>query len=974
MINSKIYARFPVLYQNNIIFTTNNSIYSYNQTTKLNELLLTTDDEISNLIINDDTLIFTSLFEGGPDIYSMNLLTKEIERLTFSENFMLKPIYFKNNKLIFISDEHTFTRSLMQAYEMDIQTKEISELEYSSIYSFSKDYEKNDVYVQKNAYGYLMWKNYKGGRKGSIYKNGKELINLPGQCISPIYYNNRVYFIYEDNNDTNIYSCNTKGKDLQKHTDHQEFKLQHLTLHNNELIYMQIGEIFIYNIETKQIKFIDVSLQILQPKEKQTIHLNYLTSIESNEEKLICAIRGNIFEKNLYSGGFKQISTELRYVFTGFINNKIFGFKDGRETALHIFTKEEIIKHQLKSQKLEHIETSSKGWIAYSNHTNELYIIDEKGENKLIAKAIHNIKTFEWSKDGNSLVYELPNENNTAIVLYSLETNTNIYIINDQYHNYHPTFDPKNRFIAFLSKRKLLAKMEELKFDYRLQIENNVYYVPLKENYNLLTPWSNSKEYSEKINLENIQEKIVQIPITKKMKNIIAINGKILGKISKNQTLTFSLDTLSEEIKTEEIDNMLITNDKKSIVYINTNNTIKIHSIDSKPEENCWKNKPINFNACKSIINKEKELENIFDELTWFMEEFYWSEKNISNFKSKIQNYKKFLTHIKTENELYELLNQIQGEMKTSHSYIFSEASHCTKGYLGLNLNKNLEIKNFIKSTSKVISHPILGSNINIKQESKIKSINGQIINRTDLDKALLSKSNEYISIEFEKNDEKKEYDIKTIDFNTYKRFLYENWVQKNENYIKNMDSTIGYIHINNMNKSGFVDFFINYLNKYNKKSIIIDVRYNTGGHISTLLLEQLAKKKTGIDQSRHFGNYSIPVHSTEGKYVLIINEYTSSDGEIFAENFKQMKLGPIVGERTWGGIVGIMPRYSLINNLMTTQPEFGTVFFDTKTEIENHGVIPDIHVLNRIDINITPNLDEQLNKAIELCKTIKKD
>lgn len=969
MLDYNIYARFPVLYRDNVIFTTNNSIFKYNRRKESVECLLTTNDQIKHIKTYGDKLVFVSRFEGGPDLYMFDLITAQIERLTFKEEDSLKPLFFEDNKVIFISSEHTPTNHPAQSYELDLNTKEIMELSYHSIYSYSKNSD-NDIFVQKDEYGYLSWKNYRGGTRGKIYKNGRQLLELPGQCVSPVVYKNRVYFIYEEDNDTNIFSVDVQGQNMTRHTNHSEFKLQGLSLQNNELVYTQIGEIYIFDIQNGTTKKVRLDMKILKPIKKQSLGVEYLTSIENNSEKLVCAVRGNIFEKNLYSGGLKQISDGLRFTHAGFIDGCVFGIKDGRDTALHIFEGDTLKKYELDSQKIEKAECSNSGWIAYSNHKGELSIIDKNGSKVLIAKSDRPIEAFEWSKDGEWLVYELPKENRTAIVLYSKETKNNIYVVNDMYHNSSPSFDLDQRFIVFLSTRNMEAKIEELKFDYKLEVNHNAYYIPLKAGYNMLSPWNQPKEYKKEFCLERLEQKITPINIKQKLDQIIALENQLLGITATGQKTFFSLKTLTEEFNSEEVGKIFITNDKKSIIEIKEEK-IKIASASEKAEENSWKNVEITLCNHTSNTCAKQELYNIFDELTWYMEEFFWSQEKMQTFKEKIQKYKQFLPRINTEDELYELLKQVQGEMKTSHSYVFSPCSVSNKGYLGVTLQQNQKevvIADFIESTTRKKAHPILSINSDIKTGDKIKSINKKKMSEATVDECLLKTKNSWISIVIENEAREKEFDLKTIDRQTYKKWLYEQWVNEQRKYVSKKNNNIAYLHIKDMGKEGFIDFFLNYANVYNKKAIIIDARYNSGGHISTLLLEQLVKKKTGIDKPRHFSEHSIPSYTTEGKYVLLINQNTASDGEIFAENFKQLRLGTIIGERTWGGIVGIWPRYHLVNNLLTTQPEFATIFFNSEKEIENYGVVPDIVVSNPMDTKITPEVDLQLNKAVELC------
>jgi tricorn protease len=135
---------------------------------------------------------------------------------------------------------------------------------------------------------------------------------------------------------------------------------------------------------------------------------------------------------------------------------------------------------------------------------------------------------------------------------------------------------------------------------------------------------------------------------------------------------------------------------------------------------------------------------------------------------------------------------------------------------------------------------------------------------------------------------------------------------------------------------------------------------------VSPLLLEKLARKRVGYDVSRWGVPRPYPPESVRGPMVGLTNQYAGSDGDIFSHCFKLYGLGPLVGKRTWGGVIGIWPRHPLVDGTVTTQPEFSFWFVDVGWTVENYGTDPDY------DVDIAPHdarakRDPQMDKAIEL-------
>jgi tricorn protease len=176
----------------------------------------------------------------------------------------------------------------------------------------------------------------------------------------------------------------------------------------------------------------------------------------------------------------------------------------------------------------------------------------------------------------------------------------------------------------------------------------------------------------------------------------------------------------------------------------------------------------------------------------------------------------------------------------------------------------------------------------------------------------------------------------------------------------------VGYVHIPDMGPEGYAEFHRYYFAEVHKEGLIVDVRYNGGGHVSQLILEKLARKRIGYEISRWGKPEPYPADSLLGPTVAVTNEYAGSDGDIFSHCFKLLNVGTLIGKRTWGGVIGIWPRNPLVDRSIITQPEFSFWFTDVGWNVENYGTDPDI------EVEISPQewsqgKDPQLEKAIAL-------
>ena len=220
------------------------------------------------------------------------------------------------------------------------------------------------------------------------------------------------------------------------------------------------------------------------------------------------------------------------------------------------------------------------------------------------------------------------------------------------------------------------------------------------------------------------------------------------------------------------------------------------------------------------------------------------------------------------------------------------------------------------------------------------------------------------LSIAAEGSDDVRTVTVKALPSETPAR--YREWVENNRRYVHEAtDGRAGYLHIPDMGSHGYAEFHRGYLSEVDYEGLIVDVRFNGGGFVSQLLIEKLARKRLGYDVSR-WGELPSPYpeESVRGPLVAVTNEYAGSDGDIFSHAFKLMGLGPLIGMRTWGGVIGINPRHLLVDGTVTTQPEFSFWFEDVGWAVENYGTDPDIEVDNKPQ-DYAQGVDAQLDRAI---------
>jgi tricorn protease len=196
---------------------------------------------------------------------------------------------------------------------------------------------------------------------------------------------------------------------------------------------------------------------------------------------------------------------------------------------------------------------------------------------------------------------------------------------------------------------------------------------------------------------------------------------------------------------------------------------------------------------------------------------------------------------------------------------------------------------------------------------------------------------------------------------------IYLDWIEGNRQRVSQMTGgRVGYIHIPDMGAAGIREFIKWYYPQLDKEGLVVDVRANGGGNVSRMLIERLRRKVLGINYRRGSEDATTyPDAAFAGPMAAILNENSASDGDIFPYMFRQAGLGPLIGKRSWGGVVGITNRGGLIDGGVVNVPEFALANLKGEYIIEGYGVDPDIEIENDPK-SVIAGRDPQLERAVE--------
>jgi tricorn protease len=499
------------------------------------------------------------------------------------------------------------------------------------------------------------------------------------------------------------------------------------------------------------------------------------------------------------------------------------------------------------------------------------------------------------------------------------------------------------------------------------------------------------------IDLEGITERAIPFPLSEaRYGAIYGIRGKVLlmifpvsGTLSHNGSSQgwvecYDLDTQRTERIIDGVNNWSLSRDNKMLLY-RSNRRLRVIKAGEKPPrpENSdhWRDTGwIDLHRVKVSVQPASEWKQMFAEAWRLQREQFWAEDMSGvDWDAIYAQYAPLLERVSSRSELSDLIHELQGELGTSHTYEYGgdirQGRFYRQGFLGVDWKYDTETEHYRIArivrgdpANKEATSPLTSPGLNIEVGDAILAINGQRVGRKRNPQELLVNQVDcevQLTLAAAKTGETRIVTVTAISYADENSARYREWVESNRRTVHTQSNgRVGYIHIPNMSDRGYAEFHRSYLTEYDYPALIVDVRWNGGGRVSGLLLEKLARKRIGYKFSRWGQPTPYPRESPRGPMVALTNEHAGSDGDIFCHSFKLMGLGPLIGKRTWGGVIGISPRHRLVDGTYTTQPEYANWFKDVGWDIENYGTEPDI------EVDIAPQdyvhaFDPQLERAI---------
>ncbi|MEU3851937.1 S41 family peptidase [Streptomyces sp. NPDC029554] len=659
--------------------------------------------------------------------------------------------------------------------------------------------------------------------------------------------------------------------------------------------------------------------------------------------------------------------------------------------------------------------------LAVASHDGRLLLVDVSEDSvgevtELIRSVNGPVRDLAFSPDGAWLTWSHPGIGRTLrqIKLARIADRYVVDVTNGRFEDENPVFTRDGRYLAFLSWRGFDPVYDVHTGDLSFPLGCRPYLVPLSSatpspfavnpegrpaagGLDPVEDDDSGESGAVTVEVEGLESRVTPFPVAASKYSAlrpVAGGGLVwlrwpisgaLGETFANPDDTSGRPTLehfgiTKARKSElaqHLDWFAVSGDGSRLVVVDEGELRAVPADEpGDSDSTVW----IDARRILHTVDPAAEWRQAFDEAGRLIRAYFWDPGMCGiDWDGVLGQYRPLVERIASPDEFADLLREVLGELGTSHAYVTAARRNegpphyqRRQGLLGANLVRRdggWTVKRILpgdSSDSKARS-PLAGTGI--REGAVLTHVDGRPVDPDAGPYPLLAGAGgTTVELTFSPAEgagpPRRVAVVPLID---ERPLRYQDWVAKRRAVVRELSGgRCGYLHIPDMGGSGWAQFNRDLRMEVSRPALIVDVRGNAGGHISELVVETLSRTILGWDLTRDAQPVSYTSNAPRGPVVALADEATSSDGDMITTAFKLLKLGPVVGQRTWGGVVGMTGRHELGDGTVITVPMNAAWFDAYGWSVENKGVAPDIDVL-RTPLDWAEGRHAQLADAVAL-------
>ena len=637
-------------------------------------------------------------------------------------------------------------------------------------------------------------------------------------------------------------------------------------------------------------------------------------------------------------------------------------------------------------------------------------------------------EAVSFSPDGRYLVWSQPTAGESELHrLMVLDTRDDgaepVALTSGTFHDHDPAFTDDGRYVVFLSERTFDPDYDVHEFALSFAGSTRPWLIPLSaEQAPPFGPtaggWRISEEEDETdsdgeggdespakdkkvpaspdLDAEGAEQRVVPFPVPSgRYRDLRVTRGGVVwvaesgdtgqlgsrragvqGEPGTDTVQLWSFAKRTVETVVDKVDSLEVSGDGRRLV-VRHGDTVTVTPADRRPEDEDPAVVTVDLDRLRREVQPRTLWRQMFDENGRIMRDHYWrADMDGVDWDGVLARWRPVVDAAATHDDLVDVLWETVGELNTSHAYVMpaeppgAEAAERRLGLLGADLVRTEEgwrIERILpgESSEPMARSPLAAAGVGARPGDLVVAVDGKPVDPAHgPGPRLLGAAGKPVELTLRRDGTDRR--VVVVPLADEEVLRYQDWVRSRRDYVRERSGgRLGYVHVPDMASYGWAQLHRDLRHATEREGLVVDVRYNRGGHTSQLVLARLAAHPVGWAPARHYaeaGRY--PASAPRGPVVLVANEHSGSDGDIVNAAGQAMGLGPVVGVRTWGGVVGIDGRFDLVDGTEITQPRYAFWLEGKGWGVENHGVDPDIEVEHSPGDFFGPD-DPQLDRAM---------
>ncbi|NBC66156.1 MAG: protease [Bacteroidetes bacterium] len=872
------------------------------------------------------------------------------------------------------------------------------------------------------------WRNYRGGQAQPIWivnLDSYELIQTPRtdneRHTDPVWMDGTVFYLSERDFANNIWSFNPETNEEKQWTFHSDFDAKSLDAGFGMIVYEQGGYLHLLDPESGETEQLEIhvagDMNWGRPRWEEPSALSLDNpAISPTGKRAVFQFRGEIITVPKKNGTWRNLTNTSgnadRYPVWSPDGSKIAWFSDkSGEYTLMIrdqFGLEDPTMIELPNPTFYfRPDWSPDGkYIAYTDTDYNLWYVEvESGEAQKVDTDgyAHPNRTMNpvWSPDSKWITYVKILDNQfKAVHIHNVESDETHQLTDGMSDAITPVWSEDGKYLYFLASTDYGLNTGWLDMSsYNMPVTRALYMIVLNDDDpSPLLPKSDDEVASEDsseeaaeedsetevvIDLDRIAERTLAVDIPER--NYTGLlpgpSGDVFYAESVENEGTrlhkYSLDNREGSLFMSSFNDGVVSHDRKNLLYRSggTWGIVGTENGEKNPGDGS-----IDISGIQVKVNPKEEFHQIFADGWRFMRDFlYVDNMHGAPWQDVYEWYAPWVDHAKHRTDLNYVLDIMSGEVAVGHSYVgggdFPNLEDVQAGLLGADIS----IENGAYRIDKIytgeswnpdLHAPLSGPGIDVNEGDYILAVNGTDISpEQSFYKYFEGTVNRQVQLLVNDNpDEEGARLVTVVPISSEYELRTRDWVENNRRRVTEIsDGQLAYVWVPNTSTSGYEYFNRYYFAQQDKRGAVIDERNNGGGSAADYMVDIMARELHGFFNSKAGDRkpFTTPGAGIWGPKVMVINERAGSGGDLLPYLFRKMEIGPLVGSKTWGGLVGTWDTPPFIDGGYFVAPRGGFYNLEGEWAVEGEGIEPDIDVM-QTPKEVIEGHDPQLEAAIE--------